>query len=271
MISSLPKISIITPSYNQGKFIEQNIVSVMNQHYPSIEHIIVDGGSTDETVSIIKQYEHLKWVSERDNGQADALNKGLCMATGEIIGWINSDDYYEDDIFKLVAATFDESHAEWLIGDLVYDYSEISLKIQAIQSEITYERLLRDPDIVRQQPAFFKRQALVEVGGWDSTLHMVMDYDLWIRLAKRTKPVMLKKIFSYFRIHDDQKTSYKNITRQMKEIIKIMHRENASYIHIARMIIKKMWYLYKLIIKNSLIRSGLLNKKYSSRPLRMKN
>ena len=100
------KISIITPSFNQARFIEQTILSVLRQDYPCVEHIVVDGGSTDGTIDIMRRYPHLIWSSEADNGQADALNKGLSKATGDIIGWINSDDYYADNIFAEVEGSF---------------------------------------------------------------------------------------------------------------------------------------------------------------------
>ena len=99
------KISIITPSFNQGKYIEQTILSVLNQSYKNFEHIICDGGSTDGTVDVLKKYKHLIWVSEEDEGQSDALSKALSMSSGDIIGWINSDDYYySDDIFEYVVS-----------------------------------------------------------------------------------------------------------------------------------------------------------------------
>lgn len=93
------KLTIITPSFNQAPYIEQTIRSVLAQDYPCVEHIVIDGGSTDCTVDVLKKYPHLQWVSEKDRGQADALNKGLAKASGDIIGWVNSDDYYEHKIF----------------------------------------------------------------------------------------------------------------------------------------------------------------------------
>ncbi len=111
------KISIVTPSYNQGKYIKETIESVLAQNYQNWEHIIVDGGSNDETVSIIKQYPHLKWISEKDNGSVFALNKGIKMATGDIIGWLNSDDFYEKNIFQDVADAFENLKFNFISGN----------------------------------------------------------------------------------------------------------------------------------------------------------
>ena len=101
MAPELPKISIVTPSYNSAKFIEDCIQSVLKQNYPNFEHIVIDGGSTDGTVEILKQYPHLKWISEPDEGQSDALNKGFKMAEGDILGWLNADDVYLKNVFQL--------------------------------------------------------------------------------------------------------------------------------------------------------------------------
>ena len=107
-ITSYPKISIVTPSYNHGQYIEQTILSVINQNYPNLEYIIIDGGSTDNTVDIIKKYEEkiTYWISEKDNGQSHALNKGIAKCTGDIFNWINSDDYFEDGTFYKLANHF---------------------------------------------------------------------------------------------------------------------------------------------------------------------
>ncbi len=226
---NLPKISIITPSYNQGKYIEDNIQSVLNQNYINFEHIIIDGGSTDSTVEILKKYPHLKWVSECDEGQADALNKGLAMSTGEIIGWINSDDYYEIDIFQDVADTFRDSTVKWVIGLLKKFYEDINLIDPIVCPEITYNKLIEDPDIVKQQCTFFRKSAIESAGGWNKELYMVMDYDLWIRLSKQSAPLMVQKDWAYFRYYDGQKTSYENMLIQAREIQLILKKEGSLF------------------------------------------
>lgn len=199
------KFSIITPSYNQGSFIEQTILSVVNQPGIEKEHIVMDGGSNDETVAVLKKYPHLKWVSEKDKGQADALSKGIKLATGDIVGWINSDDYYEQGIFESVAKHFEDPKVMWVIGNLSYVYDDTQEVIADVSPQVTYQRLVSDPDIIRQPPTFFRREFLLRVGGWNPDYFLVMDYDLWLRLAKEYTPKMVDETWAYFRMHALQK------------------------------------------------------------------
>ena len=186
------KISVITPSFNQGKFIEQTIQSVLNQNFPNFEHIIVDGGSTDGTIEILKKYPHLKWISEKDKGQSDALNKGFRLATGEIIAWINSDDWYEPDTFFAIGKFFEENQYKNIVmGDcnLVDENGKIFDRV--INYERGFEELknYRVSRSIPTQPAiFFKKKLLEEFGMLDIHLKYVMDYDLWMRFAKNRKP-----------------------------------------------------------------------------------
>lgn len=226
---TLPRISIITPSYNQAAFIEANIQSVLNQNYPNIEHIVIDGGSDDGTIDILKKYKHLTWVSEKDEGQADALNKGLAMASGTIVGWLNSDDFYEPQIFETVEAYFRDDTTHWLIGNLKQIHLETQVTIYQQSQPVSHSSLLKNPDIVRQQCTFFRKALLEQVNGWDSNYFMVMDFDLWVRLSRLSTPKMINLCLANFLLHPAQKTQVGNIMRQTREILSILDREKAPF------------------------------------------
>lgn len=262
------KFSILTPSFRQGAYIRQNIESVLQQGWPDIEHIVVDGGSKDETVDILRSYPHLKWVSEKDEGQADALGKGLRMATGEIVGWINSDDYYFGGAIKKVAEAFADPQVQWVIGDISI-LDEASGEFVPMSSpEVSWENLQRNPDIVRQQGVFFRREFLLQAGGWNKQFFMIMDFDLWVRLAKRSKPLMLKEQFAVFRIQKDQKSGLANIRRQTREMVQVLRRENADQTNIWRLKLKKEWQLLKGTVKTWMIRAGILDTRFLLKPVR---
>lgn len=261
------KFSVITPSYQQGKYIRQNIDSVLQQKYQDVEHIVIDGGSRDETVEVLKSYPHLKWVSEKDDGQADALNKGIALATGDIVGWINSDDYYYDDVLKAVADCFLDPSVQWVIGDLSL-LDEASGQFIPLKSpEVTFATLQANPDIVRQQATFFRKSFLIEAGGWNKSFFMVMDFDLWIRLARRSKPMMLPKQLAVFRIQKDQKSSLNNLRRQTSELSFVLKREGSSALNLYRLRLKKEWYWLKGKLKVQLVQLGVLDSGYLHKPL----
>ncbi|MES9905892.1 MAG: glycosyltransferase family 2 protein [Sedimenticola sp.] len=261
------KISILTPSYNQGQFIDRCIQSILNQDHQDVEHIVIDGGSTDNTVDVLKKYKHLIWVSERDDGQADALNKGLKMASGDIIGWINSDDYYENNIFSDVVSHFENAETHWILGNVTFCYPEQGVEIAKKSPKITFPRLLNDPDIVRQQGVFFKKSTLQTIGAWNKDMHMVMDYDLWIKLAKQYTPKMVDKNYAYFLWHAEQKSSAKNTITQIREIDAIMRNNDAKIIDRIRHAYVKGIYLIKSFIKAALIKVGVIDKSYSNIPI----
>lgn len=261
------RFSVLTPSFNQGQFIENNIRSVMNQDWDDVEHIVIDGGSTDNTLNVLRNYPHLKWVSEADEGQADALNKGLKIATGEIIGWINSDDYYEANIFREVITIFENEPVRWVVGNIFMAYPSFGITKKITSPEITYKKLLKNPDIVKQQATFFKKNALIEIGGWNKKYHMAMDFDLWVRLSKKAPPKMVNREWAYFTHHDLQKTTPKNFLLQLSDIVDILKRENQSWIKIWKTVLKKYYYVSKSIIKNTLIQLSLLDSKYYNAPI----
>jgi glycosyltransferase involved in cell wall biosynthesis len=186
-----PLISIVTPSYNQGKYLENTILSVLNQNYHNLEYIIVDGGSTDNSVEIIKKYEKfLKyWISEPDEGQSNAINKGLRHATGDVLTWLNSDDYYMPGALHKVGEAVranPEAGAFVGIGREVDDTGKVTY-FKEPPSEISVQSLFKWYDGGNfMQPSCFFRKAVWDVcGPLDESLHIAMDVDLWLRMAKK--------------------------------------------------------------------------------------
>jgi len=202
--SKKPLVSVVTPSYNQGHFIEENILSVKSQDYPNIEHIVIDGGSTDGTVEILKQYEgtyNLRWISEPDEGHADAVNKGFAMAKGEIIGWLNSDDvYFDKSTISAVVEVF-QKHPEVDIvyGDVAYIWEDGTiLRVQCVPS-FRYSRLLRGCFL--EQPAVFFRRHVVENHKLDKRLKVAIDYEYWLRIGKLFRFIHIPRILAADRNH----------------------------------------------------------------------
>jgi len=209
-----PKISIVTPSYNQGEFIEQTILSVINQNYPNLEYIIIDGGSSDQTVDIIKKYEKYisYWESVPDKGQTDAINKGFSKCTGEIFNWINSDDYYEPNVFFTIAECFESNpniHVlcgkEWGFNN--ENPSEKKLHEGSIIKESIYETLYIG--IIDQPCTFFKKKIIENYFPLEIGLRYVMDKKIWWSyLIENGKENILSidKVFTNFRLHPSSKT-----------------------------------------------------------------
>jgi glycosyltransferase involved in cell wall biosynthesis len=256
-------ITIITPSFNQGQYIDETIKSVLNQNWKWVQHIIIDGGSTDNTLEILAQYPHLKWVSGKDDGQSDALNKGLAMADGDIIGWLNSDDYYNENIFKDVVSHFQEPDVQWIIGDS-NDYHVALNQYRKVKSpKISYDFLLENSESPRQPPTFFRKTILNQVNGFDKSFDFVMDYDLWIRLSKISEPRMVGSYYANFRIHSDQKTKTRaNLLGFIREIDAVLKREKVSFINRKKTLFRRYKGYVKLLAKTLLVRIHLMDKKY---------
>jgi glycosyltransferase involved in cell wall biosynthesis len=210
------KISIVTPSFNQGAFIEEALVSVKAQNYPDVEHIVIDGASTDQTLDILRRYsgtpgwEHLRWISEPDQGQTDALNKGFRMATGNIVGWLNSDDRYRPDCFAKIAQEF-AKHGE---ADIIYgDYTWMDEKgqVKCVRREIefsefilAYHRVL----YVASVSTFFRRR-LFEEGNWlDTNFQFAMDFEFFLRLVSKGYQFHhIRSVLADFRWHSQNKST----------------------------------------------------------------
>lgn len=208
--SEWPKISIVTPSYNQGRFIEETIRSVLLQNYPNLEYIIIDGGSTDESVEIIKKYEPwlTYWVSEKDAGQSDAINKGFSFTTGSIGGWLNSDDLFNIQALEKIALLLNKDEFQWAIGTCV-SMNEKGKRFTKIDSkEVSHKTFQTWLNNYFAQPSTFWTMLLWKsVGGVDNGLNYTMDIDLWYKFYCTNKPFILTDELSFLRIHKDAKTT----------------------------------------------------------------
>jgi glycosyltransferase involved in cell wall biosynthesis len=200
-----PLVSIVTPSYNQSEFIEETIQSVARQQYPNVEHIVVDGDSDDGTVEILEEYDdQIKWLSEPDDGQSDAINKGFEMAEGDLVGWINSDDVlFDTGVIERVVEYFREYDASLIYGDMaLLNPSSGVLKLQVVP-DFDHDQLLVKCFI--EQPALFFRGHVVNEERLNTDLEYVMDYEFWLRLAKEYEFHHVSDVLAGDRNHSERK------------------------------------------------------------------
>ncbi|NVO02188.1 MAG: glycosyltransferase [Bacteroidetes bacterium] len=204
-----PKITIITPSYNQGQYIEECILSVLDQNYPNLEFIIVDGGSDDSTLEILNRYSNYfaYCISEKDNGQSHAINKGIVKASGEIITWLNSDDLLLPNSLEIVAKGFSENPNVGLIhGNAILfgqNQKESIIKIPEYDLKERYLAYIPFP----QPSSFFRKEILNVIGNIDESLHFGMDYDLLARIALNYEILQIQTVLSKYRLHNESKTN----------------------------------------------------------------
>ncbi len=243
-----PLVSILTPSYNQGRFLEETIRSVLTQDYPNLEYIIVDGGSSDGSVDIIRRYaERLSWwVSEPDRGQTDAINKGFARATGEIFAWLNSDDTYLPGAVSAAVHCL-QAHPEaslvYADANLVDEDGRIIGRFPSRQTNLN--KLLRGSVHIPQQTAFFRASAWNQVAPLDPTFQFAMDYDLWVRLAKLAPLVYSPGLWANFRLHGAGKSIAMD-DRCYPEMIRVYQREGGSQLSLLgiRWFIRRMFYAW---------------------------
>jgi hypothetical protein len=202
-----PLVSIVTPSFNQAQYLEQTIRSVLDQNYPRIEYFIIDGGSTDGSVEIIKKYESklAGWVSEKDQGQADAISKGFARCTGEIVAWINSDDYYLPNAIRSAAEALINNPAAGLVygGTIAVDETGRTIHLPKYD-QWTLEDLLTFK-IIGQPAVFMRRSVLEQVGFLDLSYHFLLDHQLWIRMASRAPMIYVSQRWAAGRFHAQAK------------------------------------------------------------------
>ncbi len=210
--SKLPKISVITPSYNQARFLEQTIRSVLSQGYPNLEYLIIDGGSTDGSVEIIRKYEEwlAYWITEKDRGQSHAINKGLTRATGQIMCWLNSDDYYPADTLRLVGKLLTDGTNNYaLIGHAKTFFQDDRAPVVNRGEYLNRRRLLEfwKGYQMHQPSIFWRREVFDRVGLLREDLDLTMDFDYWARIAEFYSFTNVDRILSCCNHHTLAKTS----------------------------------------------------------------
>jgi glycosyltransferase involved in cell wall biosynthesis len=224
----MPRISVVMPTLNQQRYLGAAIDSILNQSC-DVEIIVIDGGSTDGSLDILKSYgEQIRFVSERDRGQSDALNKGLNLITGDIVGWLNSDDVYKQDAFSHVLPMFDEPNVKWIYGmvDVIDEQgNEIRKWVTKLKNrrlpKLTFNQLLQT-NWISQMGVFWRRDFLASVGGLQTNYHLAMDYDLWLRFWRQCPGIYLDQTIASFRLYETSKSGgqYRQQLSEAYEIAK---------------------------------------------------
>jgi glycosyltransferase involved in cell wall biosynthesis len=223
-VSDLPLITVITPCFNAAATIEQTLESVRAQGYPRLEHVVVDGASTDGTVEILERAEGIRWISEPDRGMTDALNKGLAMATGDVVGELNADDVYEPGALLAVGeALAERPDAEWLTGlcRIIDDEGREIRRFVTAYKNLFLRRyslpLFLTQNFISTPATFVRRDVALAVGGFDERYKNSMDYDLWLRLARRGDPVVLDRYLASFRFLESSVSVTVGFENQFRE------------------------------------------------------
>jgi glycosyltransferase involved in cell wall biosynthesis len=270
---STPLVTIVTPSLDQASFLESAIASVRDQDYPRLEHIVVDGGSTDGSLEIIKRHPELRWVSEADRGQADAVNKGFAMARGEIFGWLNADDLYLPGAVTAAVEALSATGAGLVYGGWL-QIDEGGAVLRDVPARVWDHGTLRaGQNTIAQPAAFFTREAFEAVGGLDARYHYAMDYDLWLKIAARFEVRALERTLAAFRYHGDSKT-VSEADRFWPETRRISRRHGGAFLsqpYLDRMADRRPW-LFRLVTAARLLQArdfrGLLRRIVGTAPRR---
>jgi glycosyltransferase involved in cell wall biosynthesis len=223
-----PSIAIVTPSYNTARYIGDAVRSVLTQDYAHVDYVVMDGGSSDGTVDVLRSFgPRLAWVSQKDAGQSDAINRGFARTRGDVLGWLNSDDTYAPGAFGAVAEVFAaRPDVDLVYGDATYtDYLGRHIARCVHVEPFSRKRLFQYTDFMVQPATFFRRRIYEKVGGVDASIHWAMDYDLWLRMvAAGAKVFYLRRVLANFRWLADNKTATGGHGR-LDEIARILRRQ----------------------------------------------
>lgn len=258
MTSDLPKITIVTPSYNQDQYLEDTILSVLGQGYPNLEYIIIDGGSTDNSVAIIRKYEQqiTYWVSEPDKGLYDGLQKGFDKATGELMAWINADDMYHRKCLFRVAEIFEKfEHVHWIMGsNTFFDdrghpfvYDDLPYAQRWSQQRLR----LADGHFIQQESVFWRRSLWEKAGGYlDQHYTLAADFELWMRFFQFEKLYTTDFLLAGFRLRNENQKSHHQRTQYMDQVAALLKKEGReNNLVVQRLLSRAMLMLANLIPK----------------------
>lgn len=265
-----PRISVIVPSYNMADYIGDTISSVVDQGYPDCECLVMDGGSTDGTIEILKRFgDRITWVSEKDNGQSDAINKGLRLASGDIVTYLNADDVYEKDCLGKVAGYFEKNpDVMWLYGKCrIVDRLGREVRRPVTwyknfwQRRYSYLALLVT-DFIAQPAAFWRRQLTEEMGLFDVDEHLVMEYEYWLRIGAKYQPGFIDDYLARFRLHPVSKSATR-FSDAARSAFRVARRYAAGQ---GRGFLVPLQYLNYLTVVSvySLLRAGSLGRRVFS-------
>jgi glycosyltransferase involved in cell wall biosynthesis len=231
-----PSIGIVTPSYNQASFIRRTIDSILDQKYPSLVYWVIDGGSTDGTIDILKSYgKKINWISEKDAGQTSAINKGMKRLSTDVVCYINSDDVFVAGSLERVGEIFNKNSIDWLVGS----YQIIDEQDEIISSQTfipVYKKFLlkhyspfilkSTNSIIPQPSTFWSMRAMKKIGYFNESLRYTMDYEYWLRLSEYYSPMIIPQILSKFRIHATSKSGSQYKKQFAEELVVIRQRSN---------------------------------------------
>ena len=253
-----PRISIVTPSFNQAAYLEATIASVLNQGYPNLEYIVMDGGSTDGSADIIRRHSDklAYWQSAKDDGQSGAIADGFARASGQILGWVNSDDMLVDGALEAVGRFFAEHPDEQCVTgwSILIDAdgrpmkSRAGLPICRCGGQSSFRSLLLHGCTFCQPAAFWRADAYRQAGGLDRSLRFSFDYDLFLRLARRRRLACIKRFLSCFRHHPSSKTSTLQDIRRQEDAI-VLARHGRGEVHPATRALLRAWYSWRFTLQ----------------------